>query len=125
MKKEKFLFWSSTIIIFLFEGVLVALTSHTKLAVDGITQLGYPVYFVNLLGAFKIVGTLVLIIPQVPARVKEWAYAGFGIDFISAALSMYAVHGFGSGMILPILFIGILTVSYMNYNKLKEAKNSA
>jgi hypothetical protein len=45
MKKEKIIFWSATIFIFLFEGVMPALTSQTELAKEGITHLGYPVYF--------------------------------------------------------------------------------
>jgi hypothetical protein len=42
MKKEKVLYWSSTSVIALFEGVMPALTSHTELAKEGIRHLGYP-----------------------------------------------------------------------------------
>jgi hypothetical protein len=99
----------------------VALTSRTPFAIAGITHLGYPVYFAGLLAIFKIIGCVAIIIPQVPGRIKEWAYAGFGIDFISALVSIIAVDGFGVGALLPIVFIGILIVSYTTYHKLHPA----
>jgi hypothetical protein len=76
------------------------------------------VYFVFLLGTFKVLGSLALIIPKVPARIKEWAYAGFGIDFISALVSIIVVRGISTGIILPLAFIVILIVSYTSYHKL-------
>jgi hypothetical protein len=125
MKKDKILFWIPTIIIFLFEGVLVALTSHSQMSIDGITGLGYPLYFVTVLAVFKIIGCLVLVIPQIPPRVKEWAYAGFMIDFLMALISMIAVAGLTSGVIFPIVFIGLLIMSYVYYHKLQDAKKAA
>ena len=67
----------TTVIIFLMEGVMPAFTSQTEMAKEGIKHLGYPEYFGNALVVFKVVGALLLIIPQVPKRIKEWAYAGF------------------------------------------------
>ena len=58
------IFWITTIIIFLFEGVMPALTSQTELAKEGIKHLGYPEYFGNALVIFKILGVLILVIPQ-------------------------------------------------------------
>jgi hypothetical protein len=121
MKKQKIAFWITTGFIFLFEGVLVAFTSHTKPAIDGITGLGYPLYFVTLLAVFKVVGTIVLIVPKIPGRIKEWAYAGFGIDFISATVSIIAVMGFTAGIALPLACLVILVISYRSYHKLKAA----
>lgn len=118
MKKAKIIFWTTTIIIFLFEGVLTALTSQTELAKEGMKHLGYPVYFGNMLMIFKVIGVLVLVIPQIPSRVKEWAYAGFAIDFISALVSTWAVDGFGTGLILPLVFIILLILSYVYYHKI-------
>lgn len=93
MKNQKLLFWISTGLIALFEGVMPALTSQTELAKEGITHLGYPLYFGNALVIFKVMGVLALIIPAVPKRIKEWAYAGFAFDFIFAAISHGAVDG--------------------------------
>lgn len=122
MKKAKILFWVSTIIIFLFEGVMTALTSHTEMAKEGVTSLGYPVYFGTMLAVFKVIGTLVLIIPSIPARVKEWAYAGFAIDFICAFISLWVVTGFNMMTLFPVVVFAILVVSYVNYHKLNAVK---
>ncbi len=79
MKKINIIYWTATIIIFLMEGVIPALTGNTELAKEGIRHLGYPDYFRIELIVFKVIGALVLILPMVPLRIKEWAYAGFGI----------------------------------------------
>ena len=118
MKKEKIIFWSATIIIALFEGVMPALTSQTELAKEGIRHLGYPEYFGNALVVFKILGVLALVIPQIPKRVKEWAYAGFAFDFIFASISHGAVDGMNVQTIFPMFVLGILVVSYVYYHKL-------
>ena len=117
MKTTKAIYWTTTALIFLFEGVLVALTSNTQLAIDGIHHLGYPDYFRVLLAVFKVTGTLVLIIPAFQNRFKEWAYAGFGIVFISAAVSHTAVDGFSGQTIMPIIAFGLLVASYVTYHK--------
>lgn len=120
MKKAKIIFWITTSIIFLFEGVLVAFTSQSEMSVQGITHLGYPVYFVTLLAVFKVVGSLVLIIPKIPRKIKEWAYAGFMIDFICAFVSIVVVDGFVGVTLLPLAFIVILILSYTSYNKIQS-----
>jgi len=122
MKTAKILFWTTTIIIFLFEGVMPALTSQTELAKEGTRHLGYPAYFGMALVVFKVVGTIILILPQVSARIKEWAYAGFGFDFIFASISHFAVDGMDFQSFFPLIIFGILIVSYVNYHKLRGAE---
>jgi hypothetical protein len=123
MKKEKIIFWTATIIIALFEGVMPALTSQTELAKEGIRHLGYPEYFGNALVVFKVLGVLALVIPQIPKRVKEWAYAGFAFDFIFASISHGAVDGMNIQTIFPMFVLGILAVSYIYYHKLSLNKD--
>ncbi len=118
MKKFKIIFWVSTIIIFLMEGLLPALTSQTEMAKQGISHLGYPQYFGNALVIFKVLGALALIIPQVPKKIKELAYAGFLFDFLFASISHFAVDGFSFDGIFPLIFIGVLAASYISYQKL-------
>lgn len=120
MKKEKIIFWVSTTIIFLFEGVMPALTSQTELAKKGISSLGYPEYFGNALVVFKILGALALIIPKTPARVKEWAYAGFAFDFLFACISHWCVEGFSFQAIFPLIILAILAVSYVYFHKINR-----
>ncbi len=118
MKKEKVLYWSSTSVIALFEGVIPALTSQTEMVKDGIRHLGYPMYFGNALVIFKILGVLALVIPLIPKRAKEWAYAGFAFDFLFAAISHGVVDGISGETLFPFVVLGILMVSYVNYHKL-------
>lgn len=120
MKKEKTIFWTATILIFLFEGVMPALTSQTELAKEGIRHLGYPEYFGVALVVFKIAGSILLIIPQVKGRVKEWVYAGFGFDFIFASISHWSVDGFGTNAIFPLIVFAVLAISYIFYHKLND-----
>ena len=121
MKKNKIIYWTTTIIIFLFEGVMPALTSQTELAKEGIRHLGYPEYFGDALIVFKVLGALILIIPRIPKRIKEWAYAGFTFDFLFACISHWTVDGFGFQTIFPLIILAILMVSYRYYYKISAA----
>lgn len=122
MRRDKIIFWTATILIFLFEGVMPALTSQSEMAKEGITHLGYPLYFGTALVVFKVLGVLALVIPQIPPRVKEWAYAGFAFDFIFASISHTAVDGITFGTFFPFIVLGVLAVSYIYYHKLATAK---
>lgn len=122
MKKEKIIFWSSTILIALFEGVMPALTSQTEMAKEGIRHLGYPEYFGNALVIFKVLGVVVLLIPNLPKRLKEWAYAGFTFDFIFAAISHGAVDGLNFQTFFPFIVLAVLMVSYVYYHKLNRTR---
>ncbi|MBB1194492.1 DoxX family protein [Flavobacterium sp. SOK18b] len=123
MKKDKVIYWTATIIIALFEGLMTALTSQTELAKEGIKHLGYPEYFGNALVVFKILGVLALVIPQVPKRVKEWAYTGFGFNFVFATISHGAVDGINGQTFFSLVVFGILAISYIYYHKLNSNEN--
>jgi len=122
MKTDKVIFWVATSIIFVFEGVMPALTSQSEMAKEGIRHLGYPEYFGVMLMLFKVAGSLVLIIPSIPGRIKEWAYAGFAIDFISAFVSNWAVDGLHVLTFFPIVVLVILIVSYVFYHRLRQTR---
>ena len=118
MKKTRILYWVFTVLICLLDGVMPALTSHTELAKQGISHLGYPDYFRVMLTFFKVAGAFILILPIFKGRIKEWAYAGFTFNFISAAVSHTVVDGFGSQTIFPLAALVILAASYFYYHKL-------
>jgi hypothetical protein len=124
VKANNIIFWVTTTLIFLFEGVMPLFFFQSEAAKEGIRHLGYPDYFSTLLVFFKVPGTLSLIIPKVPARIKEWAYAGFAFDFIAACISHAAVDGFGGEAISPLVALLILVGSYVTYHKL-FVKNQA
>lgn len=120
MKKTKILYWTFTGLIVLMDGVMPALTSHTELAKQGISHLGYPDYFRVLLTVFKVTGALLLALPFFKGRIKEWAYAGFTFNFISAAVSHTVVDGFGGQTVFPLVALLILAASYHYYHKLRR-----
>lgn len=120
MKQVKIIFWTTTIIIFLFETVMPGLTFNTELARSGIRHLGFPGYFGSLLVVFKVLGGFALIIPAIPARVKEWAYAGFAFNFISASVAHAAVDGIDFQTFFPLIIFGILIASYVSWHKLRQ-----
>src|SRR5690349_7654480 len=83
--------------------------------------MGFPSYFRVELAFAKLIGALVLLLP-LTRKIKEWAYAGFAIVFISAFIS-HAVSGHPfSASLMPLIFIGLLVVSYFNFNKLELLK---
>ena len=122
MKRDKIIYWVTTTLIFLFEGVMPALTSQTELAKQVIRHLGYPDYFGVALVVCKVIGSLLLIIPQVPPRLKEWAYAGFVFDFLFAFISLWAVDGLNGQTVFPLFVLGVLMVSYVFYHKIHSVK---
>ncbi len=120
MKKDKVIFWTTTGFIFLFEGVMPALTGHTELARQGVAHLGFPDYFRIELNVFKVLGSLAILIPAVPARVKEWAYAGLSISMISAFIGHWVTDGFNGQTAFPLVILAILITSYLYYHKLRK-----
>lgn len=122
MKKNRILYWIFTSIIFLFDSVLPAFTSNTQLAIDGIRHLGFPDYFRIQLTVFKVIGGILLILPMVPRRVKEWVYAGFTINFISAFVAHWAIDGVHVQTFFPLFILGILILSYVYYQKVYGTK---
>ncbi|MEL6183368.1 MAG: DoxX family protein [Myxococcota bacterium] len=78
---------------------------------EGLTALGYPAYLMTILGVAKIAGVIVLAVPGV-TRLKEWAYAGFAIDFLGATAS-HLLAGQAVGEAAPaFVFFLILMGSY-------------
>ena len=57
---------------------------------------------------------------MIPARLKEWAYVGFGISLISAFIGHWVVDGFNGETIFPLVGMAILVVSYIYYHKLND-----
>jgi hypothetical protein len=117
MKKiNKIIYWISTVWLssgMLSTGILQLLKMRAEGAlappgVYGITRLGYPVYFLNILGFWKILGVLALLVPKFPL-LKEWAYAGF--FFVSSgAIYTHIAVGDSFKEIYPSLILLILTV---------------
>lgn len=118
MKSTKIVYWIATSLFVLFEGVMPALTFNSQLAIDGIHHLGYPDYFRVLLTVFKVLGALVLILPFAKGAIKEWAYAGFTFNLISATVSHCVIDGLNGQSFLPLIVLAVLATSYFTYKSL-------
>jgi len=77
--------------------------------IDSMIQLGYPVYLLTLLGVWKMLGVIALLLPKFPL-IKEWAYAGFFFLMFGAIFSHIAV-GDPLSEIFPALLLLVLTMA--------------
>ncbi len=114
MKKNKIAFWIATVLIVLWEGLmpLGTLLFAPQYINAGTKPLGYPDYFAYALIICKVLGVLAIAVPQVPGKLKEWAYAGLTFNLIFAFISHACVDKNAAFMFMPILVLGILAVSY-------------
>lgn len=71
-------------------------------------RLGYPSYFLTMLGIWKLLGVIVILAPRLP-RLKEWAYAGMIFDLSSAAISRSVIGG-DTFKIFPPILVGVIVI---------------
>ena len=121
MKKNRIIFWVATTIIILWEGVMPisTLLFAPEQATIGTRPLGYPDYFAYTLIICKALGVLAISFPGVPAKLREWAYAGLTFNLIFAFISHACVDKNIGFMIMPLVVLGILAVSYVYGNKIR------
>jgi uncharacterized membrane protein YphA (DoxX/SURF4 family) len=109
-KRNKIIYWVATIWLALgmtSTGIVQFL--KMKEEVDLFNRLGYPIYFLTILGIWKILGVVAVLIPRFPL-LKEWAYAGFFFAMSGAVLSHLASGSAAAEYFGPILLI-VLTVT--------------
>ena len=113
MEKRKLIwYWIITILLSfcIFSGGL-AQAFQVKGVVQGFKPLGYPTYFISIIGIWKVLGIIAILIPKFKL-LKEWAYAGLIFNYTGAAIS-HLVMGDGSGsLIAPIIFIALVVCSW-------------
>lgn len=121
MKATKITYWTATAIIALMMTFSAYAHFTQPMIKESFQHLGYPDYFRIELGMAKLIGAALLLIP-VAARLKEWAYAGFTIVFVSAIISHISVGDPTEKTVMPALMLLILAVSYIAYHKLPAKK---
>ncbi|SKB84380.1 DoxX-like family protein [Sphingobacterium nematocida] len=108
-KRNKIIYWITT--IFLAVGMTAGGVQQT-FQIGGyneiVTGLGYPLYLLTILGIWKILGVIVLLVPRLPL-LKEWAYAGFFFAMSGAFISHLAV-GQSFAEAVPSLILLVVTV---------------
>ena len=111
-KRNKIIYWVATIWLslgMLSTGIVQLLKTEDE--VDLMTHLGYPVYFLTILGVWKILGVVTLLIPKFPV-VKEWAYAGFFFAMSGAIISHLFSGSEAKDLFGPALLLALTTVSW-------------
>ena len=114
-KRNKIIYWIATIWLslgMLATGIQQLLKVKLEGAIAppgvyGITQLGYPVYFLTILGVWKVLGVIALLTPKFPL-LKEWAYAGF-FFLTTGAIFSHSASGNSINEIFPSLLLLVLT----------------
>lgn len=105
-------YWLTTaIIIFVMGSGGVADTMRIPAVTEGMSHLGYPVYFCVILGIWKVLAAVAFVIPRTP-RLKEWAYAGTFFDLTGAAASHFAVGDPPLKLVAPLIFVLITIASW-------------
>src|SRR5947209_2671548 len=77
---------------------------------EGMALLGYPAYLVTILGVWKVLGGVTVLLPRFPT-LKEWAYAGMMFDLTGAAASHAAVGEPVGKVVTPLVILGIVMTS--------------
>lgn len=111
-KTNKIIYWIATLWLSLgmvSTGVVQLIKLQEE--VDMITRLGYPLYFLTLLGIWKMLGVAAILVPKYPL-LKEWAYAGFFFTMSGAVYSHIVVSDPWSELFGPTLLLALTVVSW-------------
>lgn len=116
MKRTNIIYWVVTTLVSL-QLILAGVMYFTDPEVaTGFGHLGFPDYFRQELGIAKILAAVLIILPMVPLRVKEWTYAGAGITFVSAFIAHTSVDGVSTAL-APLISLVLLVISYVYFHK--------
>lgn len=111
-KRDKIIYWIATCWLalgMLSTGIVQFIKMDEEVAV--ITQLGYPIYFLTIIGVWKVLGVVAVLIPKF-ALLKEWAYAGFFFAMSGAVFSHIASGTSASELFGPLLLLILTVISW-------------
>lgn len=122
MKTTKIIYRVSTIalVLFILPGIFYI---NSPMAIEGLNHLWpFPERFRFETSIASFIGGLILILPLNCRRIKEWAYVGLGITYISAFVGHMTVDGFVFMTLTPIIALAVLLISYVTYHKIYAMK---
>ncbi len=121
MRTNKIIYWIATGLVAagMAMSAFMYLSGNAELK-QGFAMMGYPAHVIALLGVAKALGAVALVVPGFP-RIREWAYAGFSFCFAGAVWAHIATQ---TPFISPLLFLGLLAVSYIFNRKVSVASSS-
>lgn len=108
-KRNKIIYWIATLWLSLgmVSSAIVQLM-RLPMEVEAMTHLGYPLYFLTIIGVWKLLGVVAVLVPKYPL-VKEWAYAGFFFTMSGAIFSHFSA-GEPVAQMIPAALLLVLTV---------------
>ncbi len=115
MKAKPIVYWIMTFLVALpiGSGGVSQIFQYRANPHGVVPELGYPLYFFAILGFWKVLGAIAILVPRFP-RLKEWAYAGIVFDLTGAAASCAAVGGYGAyafHVFAPLILTGFTVAS--------------
>lgn len=111
-KRDKVIYWMATLWLALgmtSTGIVQLMRMEDEVSL--ITKLGYPIYILTMLGIWKMLGVVAVLVPRFPL-VKEWAYAGFFFAMSGAVFSHIVVGDGAIELFGPMLLIVLTIVSW-------------
>lgn len=111
-KRNKIIYWVATILLsfgMLASGISQIL--HVEAMNELITHVGYPLYFMYIIGVWKVLGVIAILIPKYPL-LKEWAYGGFFFLMTGALLSHLFIGDIGNAILGPLFQTIFVIVSW-------------
>jgi len=124
IQRDRIVYWITTGIVcavMVYSILNFTLFDRFPFPEGGFVHLGLPDYFKAELTVAKILGVSALLIPSVPAKIKEFAYFGFAITLISASIAHFSSGDARISVLFivdPLIFLVLLAVSYFYFNKM-------
>jgi len=112
IKRNKIIYWIATLWLALgMTSTGVVQLIKMKEEVEMMDHLGYPIYFLTIIGIWKILGVFAVLIPKF-TLLKEWAYAGFFFVMSGAIFSHLSCGDASIALFGPILLLILTIVSW-------------
>ncbi|WP_109699602.1 DoxX family protein [Chitinophaga deserti] len=115
-------YWITTVIfalMALMDGI--GGVTRQQAGIDVMNHLGYPVYFLSIVGVAKLLGAAAILQTRFRA-IKEWAYAGFAFNFIGAFASRAFMGDPTFEVIFPIIMLAVMFVPYYFWKKYEQVR---
>src|SRR5437879_4046579 len=123
-RRDRIVYWITTGIVcavMVFSIINFTFIDRFPFSEGAFVHLGLPNYFRADLTVAKALGVLALLVPGIPAKIKEFAYFGFGITLISASIAHFSSGDARISVLFiidPLIFLVLLAVSYFYFNKM-------
>ena len=128
-RRERIIYWITTGIVcavMIFSIVNFTFIDRFPFPEGAFVHLGLPGYFKAELTIAKILGVSALLIPGVPAKIREFAYFGFAITLISASIAHFSSGDARISVLFiidPLVFLVFLAVSYFYFGKMNQMRS--